>query len=116
MPRKSSRSANGTGSIRKIIRGSEGKTYTYWQARYTDPATGLQHSINGRSQKEVREQMIEALNHGKDNTPEQVLQGVRRAVDDFVKDAEQFDDLTMMCLEYKGRPEENRSIMSEEGI
>ncbi len=62
MPRKSSRSANGTGSIRKIIRGSEGKTYTYWQARYTDPATGLQHSINGKSQKEVREQMIEALN------------------------------------------------------
>lgn len=62
MPRKRSRSANGTGSIRKIIRGSEGKTYTYWQARYTDPATGLQHSINGKSQKEVREQMIEALN------------------------------------------------------
>jgi sigma-B regulation protein RsbU (phosphoserine phosphatase) len=27
---------------------------------------------------------------------------VRRAVDDFVGDAEQFDDLTMMCLEYKG--------------
>ena len=45
MPRKSNLSANGTGSIRKIIRGSEGKTYTYWQARYTDPATGLQHSM-----------------------------------------------------------------------
>ena len=26
----------------------------------------------------------------------------REDVDDFVKDAEQFDDLTMLCLEYKG--------------
>ena len=28
---------------------------------------------------------------------------VRRAVDDFVQGAEQFDDLTMLCLEYKGK-------------
>ena len=46
--------------------------------------------------------MIEALNGGEDNTPEQVLQSVRRAVDGFVKDAEQFDDLTMLCLAYRG--------------
>ena len=31
-----------------------------------------------------------------------ILRRVRSAVDDFVGDAEQFDDLTMMCLEYKG--------------
>ena len=27
---------------------------------------------------------------------------MRGAVDAFVRDAEQFDDLTMLCLEYKG--------------
>lgn len=27
-------------------------------------------------------------------------------VDDFVRDAEQFDDLTMLCLEYKGKTQQ----------
>ena len=31
-----------------------------------------------------------------------VLKNVRASVDGFVKDAEQFDDLTMLCVEYKG--------------
>ena len=46
--------------------------------------------------------MLDALNAVKDCSPEQVLAGVRRAVDGFVRDAEQFDDLTMLCMEYKG--------------
>ena len=46
--------------------------------------------------------MIAALNEEKDQTPKQVLEGVRQAVDSFVQEAEQFDDLTMLCLEYKG--------------
>ena len=46
--------------------------------------------------------MMAALNTVKDGSPERVLSGVRHAVDEFVKDAEQFDDLTMLCLEYKG--------------
>ncbi|MBR5740555.1 MAG: PP2C family protein-serine/threonine phosphatase [Firmicutes bacterium] len=48
------------------------------------------------------ERMIDALNGGSDETPEQVLRNVRTAVDTFVNEAEQFDDLTMLCLEYKG--------------
>ena len=48
------------------------------------------------------DRMMAALNTVKDGSPEEVLSGVRRAVDEFVKDAEQFDDLTMLCLEYKG--------------
>ena len=30
---------------------------------------------------------------------------MKRSVDDFVGDAEPFDDLTMLCLEYLGPPE-----------
>ena len=37
-----------------------------------------------------------------DGTSEELLKTVRRAVDGFVQGAEQFDDLTMLCLEYKG--------------
>ena len=32
----------------------------------------------------------------------QLLKNVRMAVDALVKDAEQFDDLIMLCMEYKG--------------
>ena len=47
--------------------------------------------------------MIGALNTSKDNSPQEILKTVRRAVDEFVLDAEQFDDITMLCIEYRGK-------------
>lgn len=46
--------------------------------------------------------MIEALNRQPDASPECVLKTVRQVVDEFVGDAPQFDDLTMLCLQYSG--------------
>ena len=46
--------------------------------------------------------LLEALNRDVEASPEEMLANVRSAVDDFVQDAEQFDDLTMLGLEYKG--------------
>ena len=46
--------------------------------------------------------MLSALNDCPDAAPQDVLKNVRQTVDRFVKAAEQFDDLTMLCLEYKG--------------
>ena len=49
------------------------------------------------------ERMVNALNGKSDAAfPKQLLRCVRRAVDNFVKEAEQFDDLTMLCIEYRG--------------
>ena len=56
-----------------------------------------------RDNVEDLEVLLEALNAETGAAPEQILQGVRKAVDGFVADAEQFDDLTMLCVEYKGR-------------
>ena len=39
--------------------------------------------------------------------PEDILGVVNAAVVDFVKEAPQFDDLTMMCVEYIGPKEAN---------
>ena len=47
--------------------------------------------------------MLDALNEDMSADPQQVLHQVRSAVDSFVGNAEQFDDLTMLCLEYKGK-------------
>ena len=46
--------------------------------------------------------LIEALNQNPDAEPEELVGNVRKAVDDFVKDASQFDDLTMLCFKYYG--------------
>ena len=56
------RNANGNGSVRKISVTRNGKTYTYWQARYSSgfhPGTGkqIQHSITGKTQKEVLQKL-----------------------------------------------------------
>ena len=48
------------------------------------------------------DRMIEALNASPDASCEELLKNVRGSVDAFVSNAEQFDDLTMLCLEYKG--------------
>ena len=48
------------------------------------------------------DRMITALNACADGSPAEILESVRNSVDAFVGDAEQFDDLTMMCLEYRG--------------
>ena len=51
------------------------------------------------------ERMLEALNEDTEAPPRSILENVRRATDRFVKDAEQFDDLTMLCIEYDGNGE-----------
>ena len=46
--------------------------------------------------------MIDALNEDPDASPAQILGAVRGQINIFVREAEQFDDLTMLCLNYKG--------------
>jgi len=67
---------------------------------YTD---GVPEATDANDELFGNDRMIEALNSDPDAAPEQILKNVRAHVDAFVKDAEQFDDLTMMCIEYKGK-------------
>ncbi len=45
--------------------------------------------------------MIAALNAAEGDS-KQIVSQVGKAVEDFVDHAEQFDDITMLCLEYFG--------------
>ena len=49
------------------------------------------------------ERMLDTLNRNKTSDPCLLLKNVRSSVNAFAKGAEQFDDLTMMCLKYKGK-------------
>ena len=45
------------------------------------------------------------LNKVKNETPNKILPAVKNDIDSFVGQAEQFDDITMLCLEYKAKME-----------
>lgn len=64
---------------------------------YTD---GVPEATDANNKMFGPDRMVEALNREPDAAPERILENVRSAVNGFVKDAEQFDDLTMLCLEY----------------
>ena len=91
-----------------VIGGMEGVHYKEYEVK-VEPGTKLFVYTDGvveatdRSKKLFgSERMLAALNAAQDKTPEQILKSVRAAVDSFVEGEEQFDDLTMLCLEYKG--------------
>ena len=66
---------------------------------YTD---GIPEASDGDYNMFGTDGMLEALNKDVDSTPRETLNNVQEAVESFVKGAEQFDDMTMLCLEYKG--------------
>ena len=67
---------------------------------YTD---GVPEATNANEELYGTDRMIEALNSDTTADTKEVLRIVRASVDAFVGGAEQFDDLTMLCLEYKGQ-------------
>ena len=66
---------------------------------YTD---GVPEATDSKEQMFGTEQMLEALNRHQCDAPSEILNCMQKAVEAFVDGAEQFDDLTMLCLEYKG--------------
>ncbi|MER2053928.1 MAG: PP2C family protein-serine/threonine phosphatase [Clostridia bacterium] len=66
---------------------------------YTD---GVPEASNEKGDMYGMERLEETLNRLAGENPEGILRGIREDVDQFVKDAKQFDDLTMLCLEYRG--------------
>ncbi|MBR0482152.1 MAG: SpoIIE family protein phosphatase [Firmicutes bacterium] len=72
---------------------------------YTD---GVPEAMGGEKGDEMYglEHMLETLNTHKDETSEEIIKNVRSSIEDFVMDAEQFDDITMLCIEYKGQNSE----------
>ena len=91
-----------------VIGGMEGIDYRQYEIDlepgdrlflYTD---GVPEAAATRNNMFGTERMIKALNIDSDASPRVLLENVYKAVKEFVKGAEQFDDLTMLCLEYNG--------------
>ena len=69
---------------------------------YTD---GVAEATDAHNELFGTDRMIEALNKNPDATPKEILTTVKRSVDEFVGDAPQFDDITMLCFKYFGSDE-----------
>ena len=91
-----------------VIGGMEGMTYPEYEIRlepgdklfvYTD---GLPEASDRDNRMFGKDRMLAALNREPNAPPKAILDAVRRDVEEFVGDAEQFDDLTMLCLDYYG--------------
>ena len=67
---------------------------------YTD---GVTEATSESGKRFGNGKLTEALNACKKGGPEEILRTVKNALDAFVGNAGQFDDLTMMCFEYKGK-------------
>lgn len=91
-----------------VIGGFEGLRYREYELQIT-PGTrlfvytdGVPEATNAYDEMFGTDRLIEALNKEPEAGPKELLTNVREAVDAFVMDAEQFDDLTMLCIEYYG--------------
>ena len=67
---------------------------------YTD---GVAEATSADKELFGTERMLEALNRDPDAEPMGVLKNVMDGINAFVADAEQFDDITMLCLKYIGK-------------
>ena len=92
-----------------VIGGMEGMNYSDYEFTlkkgdalflYTD---GIPEANNSAAEQFGSERMLDALNVNPDGTTSEILSIVRDHVNDFVGDAVQFDDYTMLCLKYNGK-------------
>ncbi len=66
---------------------------------YTD---GITEAMDAKLKLFGFQRMMDALNKKPDANPGQIIANMIAALKIFVKDAKQFDDITMLALEYKG--------------
>ncbi len=91
-----------------VLAGMEGLRYKSGEVQlepgdklfqYTD---GVTEATDKDNQLYGMERLEKVLGTLKDKTPKEILIGVKSDIDAFVGEAPQFDDITMLCFEYRG--------------
>lgn len=68
--------------------------------QYTD---GVTEATNPENELFGMERLSDSLNRVKDKGPKDIITSVKQDIDAFVGNAPQFDDITMLCLDYRTR-------------
>ena len=94
-----------------VLAGMEGMRYKCGETRlevgdkifqYTD---GVTEATNANNELYGMERLTDILGENSALSPTELLPKVKEDIDRFVGEAPQFDDITMLCLEYKARME-----------
>lgn len=92
-----------------VLAGMEGSRYREYEITlekgdslfvYTD---GVPEATNAENELFGTDRMLEALNQNPDAASEEVIREVQKGMEVFVKQAPQFDDITMLSMIYKGK-------------
>ena len=90
-----------------VLAGMEGARYREYELElgvgdrlfvYTD---GVPEATDSSNNLYGTDRMLHALNHAKNSSCSELLEALHLDVNDFVGDADQFDDITMLCVEIK---------------
>jgi len=63
---------------------------------------GAPEATNASDELFGTDRMLEAMNKYPEDHPKEVIEHLTEAINEFVGDAPQFDDLTMLCIRYNG--------------
>ena len=66
---------------------------------YTD---GVSEAVDRNLNQFGTDRILETLRSSEEGSPREILEAVNKAVREYAGGSPQFDDLTMMCVEYKG--------------
>ena len=91
-----------------VLGGIEDIRYKDYQIRM-EPGTslflftdGLAEAMDPDDNMFGTDRILRELNERNGNGPEEIIRGMKEAVDGFVRGREPFDDLTMLCITYRG--------------
>ncbi len=93
-----------------VLAGAEGIRYQQQEVKlkegdklflYTD---GVTEAMNEQQQFFGENRLKDVMNKNKDFTVSQILSAVRKKIGSFVGREPQFDDITMLCMEYRKEP------------
>ena len=76
---------------------------------------GVSEATNAEEELFGTDRMLDALNRQPDADPMTILRNVKEDIDAFVGDAEQFDDITMLCLKYVG-PDAVKAVRKQNSL
>ena len=91
-----------------VLGGMDMSKYKEYEIELTPGSTlflysdGAPEATNASDQLFGTDQMLSVLNRDPKLRPEELCSEMAKAIDDFVGEAPQFDDLTMLCVRYNG--------------
>ena len=94
-----------------VLAGLEGIRYTAGTLqldvgdKFFQYSDGVPEATDINDELYGNDRLAEVLNQVKTGSPHEILPAVKKSIDAFVGEAPQFDDITMLCLEFKAKME-----------